>query len=160
VASVWSRSRSGGLVESPLGAATFPLSEGVALVRGREHAGGVWVLVADARTSVSVNGEVLLTGVRVLETRDEIRCGAAASVFSNERRAVLEVFPGSPHSMPCARCTGEIEPASPGIRCPGCGSWYHQQDGGDFPCWTAVPFCQVCGHTTALGGAEWTPEEF
>ncbi len=171
MASLWARVESRGLVEQRLGtpggspltapaAAAVLVAEGLSIVAIPGQVHGAWVLLAEAGVRVTVNSEAVPAGIRVLDTRDEIRCGQFAGVFVDERLARVEVFPGGSHPVCCARCACDIAPSSPGIRCPACGSWYHQQDPGDLPCWTAVPFCQVCGCATATGDGGWTPEEF
>jgi hypothetical protein len=118
-----------------------------------------WVLVSSPAGRVLVNGMSVPTGIRVLGNRDEIRCpDGHLVVFSDERAARIEPLPAGDRPMRCGRCTCEIDPASPAVRCPSCGSWYHEH--GDFPCWTSVPFCQACGQATGLeSDARWTPEE-
>jgi len=120
---------------------------------------GAWVLVCSPAGRVLVNGVSVSAGIRVLVSRDEIRCpDGRLVVLSDEHVAHIEPLPSADRSLRCGRCTCEIDPSSPAVRCPACGSWYHEH--GDFPCWTSVPFCQTCGQATALaGGARWTPEE-
>jgi hypothetical protein len=168
MASLWTRGDSGDLVErrldsgacAPAGpqAAPVRVAQGLSLVPTRGWVNAEWVLVANVGARVTVNSEALPTGIRVLDTRDEIRCGLFAAVFTDERAARVESFPGGSQPVCCARCACDIQPSSPAIRCPACGSWHHQQDPGDLPCWTAVSFCQVCGFLTQSGNGEWTPE--
>jgi hypothetical protein len=129
------------------------------LVPALEEHTGAWVLACSPAARVLVNGISVPAGLRVLGNRDEIRCpDGRLVVFSDERFAHIEPLPVSNWPLCCGRCTCEIDPASPAVRCPSCGSWYHEH--GDFPCWTSVPFCQACGQATGLAGdTRWTPEE-
>jgi len=169
MASLWTRNPAGELVEEGLetpgpaavGGPAKPvrLSDGLSLVPVAGLAAS-WVLVADAGARVTVNSESVPAGIRVLETRDEIRCGACAVVFADERVAHVESFPGETRTVWCARCACAIAGGTPAVRCPACGSWYHEQAPGEFPCWSAIPFCQICGCATTTGGSGWAPEEF
>ena len=129
------------------------------LCRGLTPAGDVWVLVTGVPRGVLVNGTAVPAGIRVLDSRDEIRCrDGRVFVFSAERLARVQPFPGCGRPIRCARCTSEVVPSAPAVRCPSCGAWYHEH--GEFPCWTSVPFCQACGHVTALASDTcWAPEE-
>jgi hypothetical protein len=169
MASLWTLNSSGELVEQLLDAAgrgdgldhaarPVRVSDGLSIVPATAP-GGVWVLIAGTGVRVTVNSAVLPAGIRVLDSRDEIRSGSFAAVFADERVAQVEAFPEAPRPVCCARCACAIDVGSPALRCPACGSWYHQQEPGDYPCWSAVPFCQVCGCATTTGGAAWTPEE-
>ncbi|MCX6538591.1 MAG: hypothetical protein NT151_06635 [Acidobacteria bacterium] len=171
MASLWMRGETGKKVEVPIGGRTVALtagpgvataapSAGTTLIRAGAEPSSPWVLIADHAVHATVNGEPIPTGIRVLDSRDEIRCGPTAAVFTDEHHARVEPFPGAANPVRCARCTCDIAPASPAIRCPVCNSWYHQQEHGDFPCWTAVPFCQACGCATTTDGDGWEPEEF
>jgi hypothetical protein len=107
-----------------------------------------------------VNGASVPAGIRVLDNRDEIRWSSGRLfVFSIERQVRVEPFPDAgAGSLRCGRCTSQIDASAPAVRCPSCSSWYHEH--GEFPCWTSVPFCQVCGQATGLAGdSRWTPEE-
>jgi hypothetical protein len=117
-----------------------------------------WVLLAASR-GVLVNGLPLLTGIRVLIDRDEIRLGRGGSVyFSSEALATVEGFPGYGQPVLCPRCKQEIAPGSKAVKCPQCGVWHHQTD--DLPCWTYAPHCALCDQPTDLGGSyRWSPEE-
>jgi len=164
MASLWVRGNTGESVEVALGSEAFALSADadarISLSRAGAELGAPWVLIVDQAAHATVNGEPVPTGIRVLDSRDEIRCGQTAAVFTDEHHARVEPFPGAAHPVRCARCTCDIAPASPAVSCPVCNSWYHQQEHGDFPCWTAVPFCQACGCATTTGGDGWEPEEF
>lgn len=177
MAHLWVRDKTGQLIEVPLDGACAALSSEAPFVRpgypdvdaavelavwlchSLTPAGDVWVLVTGARHSVMVNGAAVSAGICVLNSRDEIRCpDGRVFVFSAERLASVQPFPGRDRPIGCARCTSEIEPSTPAVCCPACGVWYHEH--GEYPCWTSVPFCQACGHATPFsGGACWTPEE-
>jgi hypothetical protein len=162
MASIWTRITGGRWEEAVIDGrdeTRATASLGVSIVRAESVTNMPWVLIASPDVRVTVNGEPLLIGVRVLASRDEIRCDSQTVVFCDERAAIVQASPTMPGGVRCARCTCEIAPASPAVRCPACGSWYHQQDPGDFPCWTAIPFCQTCGQATTLGEDSWSPEE-
>jgi hypothetical protein len=130
-----------------------PLGPGAAIASAREPMGDTWVVIADPGFRTLVNGRVSHTGLHVLRGGDEIRThDGARYVFSNEHRAEPVAFPGADRAVRCGRCTTELEPGTPSVRCPGCSSWYHEQ--ADFNCWSSVPFCQVCGHRTAADGTD------
>jgi len=124
----------------------------------RLTSGDAWVLVTTA-DGLLVNGASVPAGIRVFDSRDEVRGPDGRIVFfADERLARIEPFPDVDRPVRCGRCTCEIEPAVAAVRCPACGAWYHECS--DFPCWTSVPFCQACGHATGLDGdGRWTPEE-
>jgi hypothetical protein len=183
MASLWMRTNAGERVETTLGDRPFVLAAAadadadgraraadatpaerpgasVTLVQTGDVPTARWVLVTVHGAHVTVNGEPVLTGLRVLDSRDEIRRGPTVAVFTDEHPARVEPFPGAAHAVRCARCTCDIAAETQAVRCPGCGSWYHQQVDGDFPCWTAVPFCQACGCATTTAADGWEPEEF
>jgi hypothetical protein len=130
------------------------------LVRSAGSGSTRWVLIA-ASPGVLMNGVPLLTGIRVLLDRDEIRLGAARTVyFSSETLATVEDFPGSEQAMFCPRCKQEIARGVKAVRCPSprCRVWHHQTD--DLPCWAYAPHCGLCDQPTDLGGSyRWSPEE-
>lgn len=128
------------------------------LLRSAGVGGARWVLLA-ASPGVLVNGVPLFTGIRVLLDRDELRLGAACSVyFSSEALATVEDFPGSEQPLFCPRCKQEIVRGAKAVRCPQCGVWSHQTD--DLPCWNYAPHCALCDQSTELGGSyRWSPEE-
>jgi len=98
--------------------------------------------------------------MRVLEDKDEIRtAGAGSLIFSTERRACVEPFPGMDRPAMCPRCGTEIEVNTPAVRCPGCGVWHHQNIDNELPCWTYAETCATCDQPTDLGtDFRWTPE--
>jgi hypothetical protein len=118
-----------------------------------------WVLVHSPGSALRINGTALVTGIRVLSHRDELRlAGIAGRVFfSLEGLAHVAPFDGVEGSR-CPRCQQPIEPGSPAVRCPQCGVWHHESE--EFGCWTYSPICSLCDQPTALeGGFRWTPEE-
>jgi hypothetical protein len=124
-------------------------------VRLRAVATDAWVLLARPGAAVRINGRRV--GVRVLRERDEIVVGAARAFFSTERLAQVEAFPGGSAAIFCPRCKQEIAHGSLAVRCPGCGSWYHQRE--ELGCWLYSQRCQHCAQATPLdGGFRWEPE--
>jgi hypothetical protein len=118
-----------------------------------------WVVIQTPGSSLRVNGTALVTGVRALSHRDELRVGGAAGrvFFSLERSACVVPFDGVGKSH-CPRCQTVIERGTPAVRCPQCGVWHHQSD--EFPCWTYSPTCALCDQSTEFeSGFRWTPEE-
>ena len=124
-----------------------PLGPGATIVAAREALGETWVLVSDGAVRTLVNGEGVPLGIRVLHSGDEIRTHDGATVvFSDERRADVVTFCAGGAPVRCGRCTTELEPGLTAVRCPSCSSWYHEHP--EFPCWSSVPFCAVCGYAT------------
>ncbi|MEK6409094.1 MAG: PHD finger domain-containing protein [Acidobacteriota bacterium] len=141
-----------------------PLGEGdafssILLVSARGAQSPDWVLVAAARSGVSVNGVPLAAGMRVVVDRDEIHIpGAGSLYFSTESLARVEELPGSGQTLFCPRCKQGIENASSAVKCPGCGVWHHQTE--ELNCWTYSEVCALCAQPTDLSaGFQWTPEE-
>ncbi len=127
------------------------------LVRSDGEGTKIWTLIASAHSSVRVNSRVVPAGIRVLAHGDEIRIGAEARYFSTETLAAIEPFPGADRPAYCGRCRQPIEIESPGVCCPGCGIWYHQD--AELPCFTYTEKCMICGRATALdAGFTWVPE--
>ena len=131
------------------------------LLRHPGSGGEVWVMIAAgaAKSPVRVNGDALLTGIRVLRDRDEILLlGKVRLFFSTESPARIEPFPGAPQPVRCRRCMQPIEPGSRAVKCPACGAWHHQSD-DEFPCWTYGETCANCDQPSDLNaGFRWTPE--
>jgi hypothetical protein len=116
-----------------------------------------WVLLARPLTAVRVNGSPVAAGIRALRDRDEIVAAGVRAFFSTERLVQVEAFPGGTSATFCARCRQKIEQDSPAVRCPGCGSWCHQD--GDLGCWLYAATCPLCEQATALdAGFRWEPE--
>lgn len=118
-----------------------------------------WVMVAGPTDRVLRNGTPTVLGLSVLADRDEIRLPDGREFFfSTEMLASVEPFPATGVRGFCPRCKQVIAPASPAVRCPGCGLWHHASD--DLPCWNYGPRCAACPQDTAFdAGFRWTPEE-
>lgn len=130
------------------------------LIRIDADGSPVWAMVSSCCFDVCVNGSRLISGLRVLADRDEIRAGGVQYFFSTETLAVLEEFPGLEHEIFCGRCRQLIQAGSPAVRCPGCQIWYHQNDSDGLGCWTYSAKCNFCPSPTPLDtGFTWTPEE-
>lgn len=108
------------------------------------------ILITGRRASISINGNPLLLGIRVLRDRDAIRVGPSPCVyFSLETLPVVVPCPEA-RPVPCARCKTDIAPGFPAVRCPSCGAWHHQ--GGDLLCWSHVERCAACQRLTLMDG--------
>ena len=118
-----------------------------------------WALLSSAGTDVRVNGAAMRLGLHVLQDRDAVQVqGRGAMFYSTERLAAVEPFPSTQEVAFCPRCKTAIGAKSPGIKCPGCGTWHHQSE--DLPCWTYAERCALCDRATDLdAGYRWTPEE-
>lgn len=124
-------------------------------VKSRE----MWVLLTPPSVSILVNGAPVLTGIRVLRNKDEIRIAGTGRRFyySTERLARVETFAGSELVVFCPRCKREITKGSEAVRCPQCQIWHHQSEPLD--CWTYSSSCSLCDQPTGLDtGYRWTPE--
>lgn len=120
-----------------------------------------WVVIHTPGRALRLNGTALVTGIRVLSHRDELRLAGVAgrAFFSLEGLAAVVPFEGLEGSR-CPRCQQPIQPGTPAVRCPQprCGVWHHESD--EFPCWTYSPTCSLCDQSTELeGGFRWTPDE-
>ena len=136
--------------ELPLGA---PLGPGATIAAAREATGETWVLISDVAVRTLVNGEAVPLGIRILQSGDEIRThDGATAAFSDERLASVVTFSAGGTPVRCGRCTTELEPGLTAVRCPSCSSWYHEHP--EFPCWSSVPFCAVCGVATGRGAGQ------
>lgn len=129
------------------------------MLRFRRAAGGApgYALLADPE-AVRVNGEPLLTGLRVLRDRDEILGPRGDRLwYSSERLAEVAPFVGEEDAR-CPRCRGGIVRGVAAVACPGCGVFYHSSE--ERPCFLFHDSCVICGHATC-GLAEpefgWTP---
>jgi len=129
------------------------------LVRTSGPHGFSWVLIAGEKSNVSINGMRLLTGIRVVSDRDEIRIANADTMyFSTETLAAISDFPGADQPFFCPRCKQEIKRDTAAVQCPGCSVWHHQS--GELKCWTYMEACAMCAHPTDMeAGFRWTPEE-
>ena len=127
-----------------------PLGPGATIVAARGATSETWVLVTDASARTLVNGDQVTLGIRVLLSGDEIRThDGTTAAFSDERLADVVTFSAGGAPVRCGRCTTELETGLTAVRCPSCSSWYHEHP--EFPCWSSVPFCAVCGIATGRG---------
>lgn len=128
-----------------------------------------WAVMAPPGTSVRVNGQAVVAGLRVLSDRDEVVVAHPGreplqAFFSTERLACVELFSGSEATLRCPRCKQPVVKDVPAVRCPACGAWHHQIPEGHEghtarKCWTYSDHCALCPQPTALGsGFQWTPE--
>jgi hypothetical protein len=120
-----------------------------------------WVVIHTPGPALRLNGTALVTGIRVLSHRDELRLAGAGgrAFFSLEGLAAVAPFDGVEGSR-CPRCQQPIELGTPAVRCPQprCGVWHHESE--EFRCWTYSSTCSLCDQSTELeGGFRWTPEE-
>jgi hypothetical protein len=129
------------------------------LVRTDYAGSEVWALMSAPGAGVRVRCEELLSGLRVLCDRDEIRTRDGKQYFfSTEALAAVAPFENSEREVFCGRCRQRIEAGAPAVRCPGCGIYYDQS--AELPCWTYADSCAICGRSTALNlGFAWSPED-
>ena len=125
---------------------------------------GVALLVDGSRV-VFVNGEPLVTRIRVCTHKDEILVAGTRFFFSAESVPELEIFHAAPggRRVQCPVCRRPIEHMQQVVRCAGCQRLFHQIDASgdrrEKHCWTYHPACPFCDHPTSLSGeATWTPE--
>ena len=119
-----------------------------------------WVVMAGPDAQLRVNGVPLdAIGLRVLADRDEISIpGAGSAYYSAEALPEIVPFPGADRVVLCGRCRQEIVRGSPSVKCPGCGTAYHETQ--DLNCFTYHEHCAFCPAATALdAGFNWAPEE-
>lgn len=130
---------------------------GAVLLRSRSAVDETWLLQSAPGDAVTVNSSPLYLGLRALRDRDEIRiAGGHRFYFSTERLAHIEPFPQIDHAVICARCKQAIQPGSPAVQCPQCGTWCHQSS--ELGCWTYGQNCPLCDQPTALdAGYRWSP---
>lgn len=120
-----------------------------------------WILLTTPRSRVSLNGEKLEAGIRILADRDAICVvPGRAMYFSTERRALIEEYTGSEQAF-CPRCKLEIKAHDLAVCCPRCLVFHHHKDQGGKSCWTYTETCALCDQPTELNSTEfnWTPEE-
>lgn len=119
-----------------------------------------WILIAAPGFRVSLNGEKLEAGIRILADRDAI-CMAPdrAMYFSTERRAHIEEYGGSELAF-CPRCKLEIKAHDLAVCCPQCQVYHHHKDQDGESCWSYTGTCALCDQPTELNSTEfnWTPE--
>jgi hypothetical protein len=119
-----------------------------------------WIVIDAPGSRLRVNGIPLVTGVRALHHRDELRMAGVPgrAWFSLECQSDVAPFDG-PQGTFCPRCKIEIDSASLSVRCPQCRVYYHQST--DSPCWTYAETCAHDNQPTDLdANFRWTPEEF
>lgn len=116
-----------------------------------------------------VNGEDLVTGIRVLRDRDEILAGDGRRLwFSEESVAEVTLFDdgrdaddGSDGTSPatrCPRCRSAFVHADEVVACTTCGVFYHWSE--HRRCFNYYHECVVCqGQTREVGNPAfaWTP---
>jgi len=144
------------------GSSAGPLESGLAarMVSFRVGNAERWVVVAGPDAQLRVNGIPLSAlGMRVLADRDEISiAGGGSAFYSAEDLAEVVAFAGADRVMLCGRCRQKIESGSPAVKCPGCGTWYHEHS--NLQCFTYHPTCAFCPKPTALdAGFSWVPED-
>src|SRR5271165_7039098 len=144
------------------GSSAGPLESGLAarMVCFRVGNAERWVVVAGLDSQTRVNGIPLSAiGVRVLADRDELSlAGVGSAFYSAEDLAEVVAFAGADRVILCGRCRQKIEPGSPAVKCPGCGTWYHEKP--DLNCFSYGATCTFCPAATVLGaGFSWVPED-
>ncbi len=107
-----------------------------------------WVLVCPPG-SFWVNGEPVVLGMRVLTDRDELVTPSGRMFFSTESLATVVPFPGAASPLTCPRCAREIALGADAVRCPACGTWYHEGEDGR-NCYT-YGVCLSCDRDPSLG---------
>lgn len=119
----------------------------------------LWLLYTAPTAPVFLNGSHVRLGMHALRDHDQIRVGSCNRLFyTSERLARVEPFPGLAKTAKCPRCCGTIEKGQPSVKCPTCGTWYHQ--GGKLLCWTYDKTCLFDKQPTSLeAGFRWTPAE-
>jgi hypothetical protein len=165
MAHLWYENEAGHWTLAFLREAAVALGSASGVLLDSEHAGGAsalllrsriatteqWLLMNVSLQPLSVNGEVLRTGIRALNNRDEI-CGKGIGriFFATERLAAIEAFPGSEREHLCPRCRLGIVAGTPTIRCVSCGTAFHQDVAQDLCCFTYGEKCPLCGNPTVL----------
>src|SRR5688572_12026300 len=92
MSSLWSPGVSGGWVSARVAEQGVTLDAGAVVMRQGGGSEAVAVLLARAETSVRVNGQPMVGGMRVLSHRDEILVGARRFYFSAEATPVRAPF--------------------------------------------------------------------
>jgi len=150
------------LLPAVLGGSPSPLESGRAVGLLSFRAGNVerWVVMARPDAPLRVNGVPLdAIGLRVLADRDEISIpGAGSAYYSAEALPEIVPFPGADRVVLCGRCRQEIVRGNPCVKCPGCGTAYHETK--NLNCFSYHEHCTFCPAATALdAGLNWFPEE-
>ncbi len=155
MAHIWKRQRDGEWVAAPPAApppSAHPpddTPDPIRILRAKSSASDQPEWVCLAGRGVTINGERLVTGARVLADRDEIVMPEGERVyFSTESKAEIQPLPHGLGEVFCARCKKTIDPGSPAVACPQCGSWHHQTE--ELGCWNYIEKCSLCPQATAL----------
>lgn len=164
MAHAWIQNKTGWTLQ-PLGNGSFRLvpegatTEALLLRASARDADAAWLLVTGAR-GARVNGAPVALGVRALRDRDEIQLpGAAPAFFSTEKLVAVEPYAGQAGGK-CPRCTREIEPGTPSVRCGSCGSAYHQSEHKACFTYGENPICVVCACDAVINtDYSWVPED-
>jgi uncharacterized C2H2 Zn-finger protein len=173
MSSLWQRQGDSGAGGSrwkriALGASILRVSVGDGEILLTRFGGGTEIataLLAATGSRLAVNGLPVLSGLKVLEHRDEITASGARFVFSEE--SLPEVFEFHPEPLErelrCSLCRGAIQDGMTVVRCPRCGRLFHQTSAGsqgpERHCWTYSERCRHCEHPTALSEeCLWSPE--
>ena len=120
-----------------------------------------WVLLVAPGSRVSLNGEKLETGIRILADRDAISLAPCRVMyFSTEHRAQIEKYAGDDQAF-CPRCKLEIKPKDLAVCCPRCLVFHHHKEQQGESCWTYAETCALCDQPTELNSTlfNWTPGE-
>jgi len=122
-------------------------------------------LIVGADATVSVNGRVVVGGLKVLAHRDEILVKRRLLYYSDETLPVVSVYrlTDGQRSPRCAVCRMSILDGQTVVTCPRCSRVLHQSatvdDEQSKKCWTYRPHC-LCGHPTSLDGdTAWRPSQ-
>lgn len=126
-----------------------------------QHSGEkIWIVMAGRGIPVWVNGRFIQAGIHILQDRDEVRVHHQPSVFFSTEQ-LARVVPYTPGTSPvfCPRCKQPLVGGTPGVQCPQCGVWEHQDEAHDLGCWMYSETCAMCDQLTDLhSGFRWTPE--
>jgi len=120
-----------------------------------------WILFAAPDSQVSINGERLKTGIRILADRDAISVAPHRALYiSMERRPEIETFSRAEATF-CPRCKLEIQQDALVVCCPQCLVFHHHKVQVGESCWEYAETCTLCNQPTELNSSSfnWTPEE-
>ncbi len=137
------------------------ISQYIAVIAPGEASGNAassWTLVC-APGACRVNGSPLLTGIAVLNDRDEIQFATAPRLFFSTETPAVAARYGRKDPVPCPRCTELVLEGDIAVICPTCGVAYHEGASAEDKCFT-YDACVVCGRPGELsGGYKWSPAE-
>jgi hypothetical protein len=163
MSSIWREVADNRWTALPIGDGAGGLAiHGIRFVRFARGADRAHALLAMPETTVWVNGQPVLGGLRVLDHKDEVLLGTTRLFFSAESTPVAATY--SPtlgtRTPTCPVCRGPVRAGERAVQCPGCSRWFHQFDAVEAKqCWTYAATCRFCSHPTALTGeAAWRPE--